>query len=96
MSQVKTPYIEPSSPWMRILYNPYIIPLYRILSMAHIVKGFCLCADSFSKWPREACQAWALWSLCGFVAGAYRLTTYDGVPHVCNIILSNIVLRSIM
>ena len=32
----KTPYVEPSSPLIRILCNPYLIPLERVLTMAHM------------------------------------------------------------
>ena len=33
---VKTPYIQPSSPLISTLANTYIIPLYGVLSLAHM------------------------------------------------------------
>ena len=36
LDMVETPYIKPSSPWIRSLYNPCIIPLCGVLTMAHV------------------------------------------------------------
>ena len=33
---VKTPYMEPCSPSIRTIYNPYIVPLQGVLTMAHM------------------------------------------------------------
>ena len=48
---VKTPSTSPSSPLMRNLYNPLILPFYGVLTMAHISSGVFHKLGTFFRSP---------------------------------------------